>query len=125
VVAAVGLVVYFVGVGLDKADKLASVVGAFIGLAGLGLAGYGTVLARRSTPQPEADPQLTPDQEPASGTGSVHNTFSGGTAYGPVIMGRDITGSISSGPTPAPSQPPPPPSPSPSPEESAGPSLEG
>jgi drug/metabolite transporter (DMT)-like permease len=43
----VGLSIYFGRIGLDKADKTASVIGALSGLAGLALAAYGVVLARR------------------------------------------------------------------------------
>ncbi|BDD73502.1 hypothetical protein GCM10023177_58240 [Streptomyces violaceoruber] len=53
VVAASALGYYFSQVGLDKADKTASVVGLFIALAGLALSIYGIVEARKSnTPQP-------------------------------------------------------------------------
>ncbi|GLW20023.1 hypothetical protein DI270_013920 [Microbispora triticiradicis] len=48
VVALAGLGVYLSQVGLDKADKLASVVGLFVGLAGLGVAAYGLVAERGS-----------------------------------------------------------------------------
>ncbi|WP_143044273.1 hypothetical protein [Nonomuraea jiangxiensis] len=41
VAAATGLALYLVRVGLDDADKLASVIGLFIALAGLATAGYG------------------------------------------------------------------------------------
>jgi drug/metabolite transporter (DMT)-like permease len=43
----IGLGVYFSRIGLDRADKTASVIGALSGLAGLALAAYGIVLARR------------------------------------------------------------------------------
>jgi hypothetical protein len=49
-VAVVGLAVYFVVVGLDEADKLASVVGLFVALVGIGLAVYGMAGARRGGP---------------------------------------------------------------------------
>ncbi|WP_182876871.1 hypothetical protein [Microbispora sp. H10670] len=48
VAALAGLGVYLSRVGLDKADKLASVVGLFVGLAGLGVAVYGLVAERGS-----------------------------------------------------------------------------
>ncbi|MBW8482616.1 hypothetical protein [Actinomadura parmotrematis] len=41
------LVVYFAAVGLDKADKLGSVIGVLIAVVGLALAAYGLL-----TPQP-------------------------------------------------------------------------
>ncbi|MGN9786930.1 FxSxx-COOH system tetratricopeptide repeat protein [Nonomuraea sp. ZG12] len=42
----------FIRTGLDNADKLASVIGAFVGVAGLGGSLYGLVLARRSLDSP-------------------------------------------------------------------------
>lgn len=47
-VVVIGLGVLMVGVGLDKADKLASVLGLFVGLVGLALSVFGTLLARRA-----------------------------------------------------------------------------
>lgn len=44
----VGLGVFFAVIGLDRADKLASVIGALVGLIGIGLSTYGVVLARRA-----------------------------------------------------------------------------
>ncbi|WP_214324614.1 hypothetical protein [Nonomuraea sediminis] len=41
VAALVGLGVYFAKVGLEEADKLASVIGVFVALVGLGVAVYG------------------------------------------------------------------------------------
>ncbi|MEU9982254.1 hypothetical protein [Streptomyces sp. NPDC050856] len=53
VVAASALGYYFSQVGLDKADKTASIAGLFIALAGLALSIYGIAEARKShTPQP-------------------------------------------------------------------------
>ncbi|MEV4175471.1 FxSxx-COOH system tetratricopeptide repeat protein [Nonomuraea sp. NPDC049709] len=46
------LSVLFVATGLDSADKLASVIGAFVGVAGLGGSLYGLALARRSRDSP-------------------------------------------------------------------------
>jgi hypothetical protein len=73
--AVVVLGVYFATVGLDKADKLASVLGAFIGVAGLALTIYGNVADRRSSTQ----------DSPVS----VHNQIGEGTFHGPVFQGRD------------------------------------
>jgi hypothetical protein len=72
--SAVGLAGYLSLVGLDEADKLASVIGAFIGLAGLALAVLGG--GGGSEPVDEGD---------------VHNEVSGGTFHGPVFQGRDFT----------------------------------
>lgn len=47
VAALVGLGVYFVHVGLDDADKLASVIGLFVAVAGLVASLYGLRLDRR------------------------------------------------------------------------------
>ena len=64
-----GLGVYFLSVGLDQADKIASVVGALVGLAGLGLAAHGMFSASSRTP------------EPPQASGDVHNEI-GGTVHG-------------------------------------------
>ncbi|XVQ15325.1 hypothetical protein ACQP1W_23195 [Spirillospora sp. CA-255316] len=80
--AAVGLAVHLASVGLDKADKWASVCGMFIGLAGLVLAVYGAVRARSA----------------GSGSGDMRNEFRG-NAYGTVIMGRDFHGDTGHGGT--------------------------
>ncbi|MFI7691653.1 hypothetical protein ACIBQ6_21475 [Nonomuraea sp. NPDC049655] len=53
VAALAGLGVYFAKVGLDRADKLASVIGVFVALVGLGAAVYGLVAERRSGACPE------------------------------------------------------------------------
>ncbi|MEV1205641.1 hypothetical protein [Microbispora rosea] len=47
VAALAALGVYLSHVGLDKADKLASVIGLFVALAGLGAAVYGLLAERR------------------------------------------------------------------------------
>lgn len=97
--AAIGMGVYFTVVGLDKADKLASVIGAFIALAGLTLAAYGTVTARRpDSPQQPLPAERTP--------GAVHNEIHGGTHNGPVIQGRDFGQVTFGSPPPQPSPPP-------------------
>jgi hypothetical protein len=46
--ALVGLGVYLAITDLDRADKLASVIGSFLAAAGLALSGYGLILARRA-----------------------------------------------------------------------------
>ncbi|MEV0825764.1 hypothetical protein [Nonomuraea rubra] len=76
VVAAAALIVYFVRVGLDDADKLASVIALFVTAAGLGVAIYG--LRSRE----DAEPQ--PGGVTASGAGSV-------------AVGGDNSGVISTG----------------------------
>lgn len=99
VIAATTMGIYFTVVGLDEADKLASAIGAFIGLAGLALAIYGTVNARRSNPPPQrpSAAQIAP--------GTVHNEISGGIAHGAVIQARDV-GHVALGPPHPPTPPP-------------------
>ncbi|MEU5881407.1 hypothetical protein [Spirillospora sp. NPDC047279] len=90
--ALVGLGVLFVVVGLDKADKIASSVGAFVGLAGLGASVYGLVAMRRASggnapppppPPPPAPPPVPPGSNGASGERSV--------------VARDISGIVVTG----------------------------
>ncbi len=45
--ALVGLGGYLAGVGLERADKLAGVIGLFVALVGLGVSVYGLVAGRR------------------------------------------------------------------------------
>jgi hypothetical protein len=73
--ACAGLIGYFAAVGLDRADKLASVIGAFVGLAGLGLALHAALSA------------------PAKTSTDVQNEISG-TVHGNTIQARDIKGGI-------------------------------
>jgi Co/Zn/Cd efflux system component len=49
--ALIGLRVFFVVNGLDRASKLASVIGVFVGLLGLVVSVYGVALARRGPTQ--------------------------------------------------------------------------
>ncbi|MFI6582806.1 hypothetical protein [Embleya sp. NPDC050493] len=96
---AVGPGVFLAVAGLDDADELASVIGVFVGLVGLGLSVYGIVLARRPPPSPE------PIAPGATAAGSSHNEFTGGTARDAYIA-RDLTvdrgtATPTSGPTPA------------------------
>jgi hypothetical protein len=112
--------VYFARIDLAEADQRASVLGAFIALAGLALALYGTLAARRTdrarTPQSESTAGTVPDAtlpNDETGTvrpepGGVHNVIGGGTFHAPVIQGRDI-GGVNFGtpiPPPVPPQPP-------------------
>ncbi|MEU7552158.1 hypothetical protein AB0B01_07330 [Streptomyces sp. NPDC044571] len=62
-----GLGIYFAAVGLDEADKLASVIAVFLALAGLGLAVCGIV----ARPGGRQEPSQAPADEgrpAASGT---------------------------------------------------------
>ena len=64
-------------VGLDKADKVASVIGAFVGLAGLGVAVYGALSGRG------------PDDIRGSG-----QHVRGAAVGGSVIQVRGVSGSV-------------------------------
>ncbi|MEU7002294.1 hypothetical protein [Nonomuraea sp. NPDC046570] len=77
---AIGMSVYFARVGLERADQAASVISAFVALAGLALAIYAMVRDRRAGEQAPA----------AGGPSEVRNTISGGTFHGPVTQGRDF-----------------------------------
>ncbi|QXJ21290.1 hypothetical protein AGRA3207_002128 [Actinomadura graeca] len=48
VAALAGMVAYSAAAGLDRADKLASVVGACVAVAGLAVAVYGLIVDRRA-----------------------------------------------------------------------------
>jgi membrane protein implicated in regulation of membrane protease activity len=92
VAAAVGLGLYFAAVGLARADKLASVLGAFVGLAGLALALFSYVLARRATSAQTMQPASradNPDHPPVT----VHNEIIG-NQYGSVVQAGEISGSV-------------------------------
>ncbi|MBN6051066.1 hypothetical protein JYK22_03885, partial [Nonomuraea sp. RK-328] len=120
VVGALGVI--FIVLDLEQADQLASVVGVFITLAGLGISVYGVVLARRSeassagsspasSPPSDTDAVTAAGERPVTiwnnsevirtgdaghttttGAGDTSNTIKGGTFHAPVIMARDITG---------------------------------
>jgi len=83
-VGGAGLGVFFARQGLERADQLASVTGAFIGLAGLGVAGYSAWLARVAVrpaqpPGPAASGPASPAKEPgAVGGPSVTGSIIGG-----------------------------------------------
>jgi len=74
--ALIALGAYFVGTGLNRADKLASVIGAFAALIGLGMSVYGVVLTRRSRPQ------------------SAGQTVAGSTVGGEVLQVHGVQGSL-------------------------------
>ena len=110
---AVALGVTFIVLGLEEADRLASVVGVFFALAGLGVSVYGVMPARRGPTQSQAPPPSPAGDDLTTGgdrsaaplqagdgggraattrPGDTHNTISGGTFHAPVTMGRDIIG---------------------------------
>ncbi|MBB4701919.1 hypothetical protein [Sphaerisporangium siamense] len=73
--------IYFYRTGLDKADKLASVLGAFIGLTGLALALYGSLRNEDTSSSPMLDNESS----------GVHNTIGGNsTFHGPVAQGNNF-----------------------------------
>lgn len=98
------LVLYLASAGLDKADKLASVLGLFIGLAGLAAAIYSLAGNRSSSDTPHLRDSAHPTTSDAS-AGDVHNTISGGTVRGTLIQGRDFSGPLTLGTPPPPSPP--------------------
>ena len=86
VAAVAGLGVYFAVAGLDKADKLASVAGTFIGLAGLVVSVYGIFQTRREAPGSSA-----------AGSGQ---SVTGSTVAGGVTQVKGVTGSVRIGGVP-------------------------
>ncbi|MBO4272431.1 hypothetical protein [Microbispora triticiradicis] len=114
--AGAALVVYLSSVGLDDADKLASVIGLFVGLVSLAVGVWGLLLTRREHARtPASGTGATGNaaaNRAAAGTGTrtgtgtetgrvssgVHNEISGGTFHGPVVQGHTVTGPAVSGP---------------------------
>lgn len=88
VAAAVGLGVYFSQVELAEADQLASVIGVFVALAGLGVALYG-LLSRRS-----GDASDVAAAEPGDRQAERNVTASGERS---VAIGGDNSGIVSTG----------------------------
>jgi hypothetical protein len=86
--AVVAMGVYFARVGLENADRTASVIGAFVGLTGLAVTAYGMI----------AGPRPTASAPPPAGSGDTRNIIRGGTVHGPVVQGRDFHGDITLGP---------------------------
>lgn len=71
VAALVGLGVYFATVGLDEADKLASVIGVFVAVAGLGVAVYGLIAERRTVGSSGGGGEGVRQRAKATGRGRV------------------------------------------------------
>ncbi|MEU4568621.1 hypothetical protein [Micromonospora sp. NPDC023956] len=80
VVCALGVVV-LVRVGLEDADRWASVAGVFLNLAGVVVASYSAVQARRAA---------TPTTMPTAVGGDVHNRIGNGQFTEAVVLGRDL-----------------------------------
>ncbi|MEV4752593.1 hypothetical protein AB0K21_40090 [Streptosporangium sp. NPDC049248] len=75
VAALAGLGVYLSRVKLDEADKLASVIGLFVAVAGLGVAVYGVVAGRKDsgggTAEPDRPGVSASGERPVDGGGIV------------------------------------------------------
>ncbi|GII60198.1 hypothetical protein Skr01_02830 [Sphaerisporangium krabiense] len=102
--ALIALAVYFIAIGLDKADKLASVLSALTGLAGLALSWQATM--RRPRPRapsasPAPDAPSSSDPPPATPEADGVRNIISGSVHGPAIQGRDFTGPMVLGPHPA------------------------
>ncbi|WBB79202.1 hypothetical protein O7606_23980 [Micromonospora sp. WMMD882] len=95
----VGLAVCALGVllaraGLADADRWASVLGVFLNLAGVVVAGYSAVQARRAATLPAPPPVVG---------GDVDNRITKGQFTDAVVMGRDVEQvSATGGPAPDP-----------------------
>ncbi|MGA5869201.1 hypothetical protein [Streptomyces cinereoruber] len=85
----VALGVLFFRAGLESADRLASVIGVFVGIVGLALAAYGTAQTRRTPSAPPAGHQG--DVTGATGATDVTNVIRDATVGGSVRQGRDMT----------------------------------
>ncbi|GAA0349124.1 hypothetical protein NE235_11540 [Actinoallomurus spadix] len=83
VLALVGLAVYLGTVGLDKADKWASVIGVFVALAAFGVSLYGLLSGRRSDISGPASAQVTPSGQQSisvdGGNSGISSTGDGAT----------------------------------------------
>jgi hypothetical protein len=95
----VGLGVFLLRAGLEDADRWGSVFGVFLNLAGLAVAVYSAVWARRAgmSQRPGAGGGEVASQihgGTGAGAGAVSNRIEGGTFGGPVIQGRDMYGVV-------------------------------
>jgi hypothetical protein len=83
-VGCAGFGVFFAQQGLQRADQLSSVIGMFVGLAGLGVAGYSAWLARVAVPTPPSLPNASGLAAPAT---KVPGSVGGPSVSGSVIGG--------------------------------------
>ncbi|HEU5157320.1 MAG TPA: hypothetical protein VFU43_10000 [Streptosporangiaceae bacterium] len=86
--AGVGVVFGFVG--LDKADKISSSAGFFVGVAGLVVSVYGVILARRAVPLPQQPAPAAPSGPSAPGQATASGERSvviGGDNSAPIVTG--------------------------------------
>jgi hypothetical protein len=85
-----GMGVYFAVIGLDKASEVAGVLGAFIGLAGLALAFYGSISGSSSS----AGRGVSSDAGTGTATrtpgGTVTNIITDSTVHGNVFQAGEI-----------------------------------
>jgi hypothetical protein len=82
-VTAVWMGIYFAEVGLGAASQVAGVVGAFIGLAGLAVAVYGTASAKTDHKEP--------GPPPGQGTRDVvTNTIKSSSNNGTIVQGGRV-----------------------------------
>ncbi|WP_043616231.1 hypothetical protein [Nonomuraea candida] len=88
VVTVAALIVYFVRVGLDEADKLAGVIGLFVAIAGLGVAIHGL---RANPPQPTDEPTRQPGPEPDVSASGPRSVAIGGDNSGVISTGDGTT----------------------------------
>jgi hypothetical protein len=101
VAAAAGLGWYLTVVGLDEADKIASVLGAFVGLAGLALVIFGPSIG---THKDRAGAGAADDTPAKTDVRNIVN----GTVRGSLVQGRDFSGPINFGSVQKPSSDDPP-----------------
>ena len=89
--ALIGLSIYLVRIGLDRSDKVGSVLGAFSGLVGVGLSVFGLVLARGASASGRRE---TSAAEPAPAqirrTGRIKQSNSGGVNVAITGVAEDI-----------------------------------
>lgn len=87
--ATVLLAWYFAAVGLEEADRLASVLGVFVGLAGLLIAIFGPALSVHTG--------RTIRENVRDRGVATHNTVSGGTIHGSILQGHEFSGPVNLG----------------------------
>lgn len=86
--AAAGLGVFLIVRGVNDADK---VLGFVVSVLGLAVSVYSAVLTRRSLQGIEAGSSGADGVNSTIG-GGVSSVIRGGTFYGPVVQGRDMSG---------------------------------
>ncbi|GAA2815186.1 hypothetical protein [Nonomuraea dietziae] len=77
VAAFAGLGAYFAKVGLNEADKLASVIGLFVAAAGLGMTMFGLVVERKRRGGERDTPPAPASKEQSTGGHNNGTIFSG------------------------------------------------